>query len=370
MKIFYLIAKSEQGGAQTHVFQLSRFFVEKGDKVAVMTSNEDSWLGEEVSKLGVKFFVNKHIGNTLNPFKVLLSFWEIRKAIKKFNPDIVHCHSFMGGLLGRLVVRGKIPTVFTPHGWGFNVGTPFSRKMTALIFEKINSHFTDKIICVSEFGKKLALNFKIAKPSKFTVIYNGIEDVLPTVRCAKKKNNIVNFMFVGRLTEPKDPIFLLSAITKLKPKVRKKVVVTIVGKGEKAKDVKNFVLKHKIEKQVFLTGVLSRQDVFENLCNEADVFVLISRWEGLPITVLEAMSAGLPVIVSKVGGIPELVSEKEGFLIKRGDSKEMVKAITKLVKDESTRREMGNRARAKIKRNFTLSKMFDKVENVYNDLLK
>ena len=175
---------------------------------------------------------------------------------------------------------------------------------------------------------------------------------------------------MGRLTEPKDPLSLLKAITVLPEEIKKHVVVTIVGKGEKAKELEDFILKNSLEKQAFLVGLLSREDVFDNLCNEADVFVLLSRWEGLPITILEAMSAGLPIVASKVGGIPELVSKDSGFLIERGDLDSLVKAIITLVKDREMRLEMGKNARKKIKDNFTLSKMFDKVEREYNNLLK
>ena len=369
MKILYLITKSEQGGAQTHVAQLMKHFNEKGWDISLMTSSQDGWLGKKALDLGIEFIPSEYLSNTINPFKVLKSFTEIRKVVDKFNPDIVHCHSFFAGFLGRLAVRGKYPTIFTPHGWGFNVGVSFFRKHFAIQVERYVSRFTNKILCVSESGKKLAIQYKIDKPAKFTVVYNGIEDILSTTKCTKIKDDKINFVFVGRLTEPKDPLSLLKAITVLPEEIKKQVVVTIVGKGEKAKELEDFILKNSLEKQAFLLGLLSREDVFDNLCNEADVFVLLSRWEGLPITILEAMSAGLPVVASKVGGIPELVSKDSGFLIECGDLDSLVKAVITLVKDREMRLLMGKNARKKIKDNFTLSKMFDKVEREYNNLL-
>ncbi|MCF6276339.1 MAG: glycosyltransferase family 4 protein [Candidatus Magasanikbacteria bacterium] len=370
MKILYLITKSEQGGAQTHVAQLMKHFKEKDWDITLMSSSQDGWLGKKAADFGVDFIPSKYLTNTINPLKVWKSFLEIRKVVNKTNPDIVHCHSFFAGFLGRLAVKGKYPTIFTPHGWGFNVGVSFFRKHFAIQVERFSSRFTNKILCVSEYGKKLAIQYKIDKPEKFIVIYNGIEDVLPTIECAKTLSEKVNFVFVGRLTEPKKPSFLLKAITLLPEDIKQKVNVTIIGKGEKEKEIKEFIIKNNLEKTVILKGLLSREDVFDQLCNKTDVFTLFSKWEGLPITILEAMSASLPVVASKVGGIPELVSKTNGFLIERDDINSLVNAITTLVKESDLRIEMGKNSRKKIQENFTLSIMFSKVEEEYNNLLK
>ena len=150
MKILYLITKSEPGGAQTHIYQLSRYFIEKGDQVAIM-SYPGAWLEQETGKLGVKFYPNKCFSNIPNPFTIFKAIKEIKKAVKDFNPDLVCCHSTAAGFLGRLTIKNKIPTIFTAHGWAFTKGTPFLRKTIAILIEKVGGRFCSIIIWVWDF---------------------------------------------------------------------------------------------------------------------------------------------------------------------------------------------------------------------------
>jgi len=363
MKIFYLITKSEPGGAQTHVYQLSKYFIEKGNQVAIM-SYPGGWLEKETKNTEIEFYPNKYFSNIPNPFTIFKAMKEIKRVIKDFEPDLIACHSTAAGFFGRLIIRNKIPTVFTAHGWAFTKGTPFLRKIIAIIIEKIGAKFCSKIICVSNFDKNLVLKYKIAPIEKIEVVHNGVnfQDY------QFQKNDKQSIVFIGRLAKPKNPLLLLKAFNNLSPELKNKTNISIIGKGPKLRRLKKFI-KIKGLNQVSLLGSIPRKEVFEIL-KRSDIFALISSWEGFPYTIIEAMSCGLPVIASDVGGIREAIDNKSGILVKRGDQKQIELALEKLLKNPSLVKEMGENAREKSRNEFSLDKMLKKTEQVYMHLLR
>ena len=123
-------------------------------------------------------------------------------------------------------------------------------------------------------------------------------------------------------------------------------------------------LKKMKRDNVLITGCLTRAETLNKLKN-ADIFVLTSNYEGFPITILEAMSFGLPVIASDVGGVSEIVDNSVGYLIKRGDKEGLKRALKGLIDNKAIRLEKGNNARKRIEESFTLDKMLSKTEQVY-----
>ncbi len=379
MKIFYLITKSTVGGVQTHIYQLSRHFAREGNIVAVM-SCPGGWLEKAVKEMGVKFYPNVYLANTVNIFKLFKAMKEIKKAIRDFEPDLVSCHSTVAGVLGRMAIRKRIPTVFTAHGWGFSPGVPFWRKYLILLAEKIVSRFSHKIICVSYFDKSLALKHKIAPEGKLEVIHNGVE--LQNLDFKEKAIKYpLKIVFVGRLGRQKDPILLLRAFNNLSPELKNKTLVSIIGDGPKRKKLENFIKENKLEDRVVLTGDLKREKIFEIFRN-SDIFVLTSNWEGFPRSILEAMSFGLAVIATNVGGVKEAISSGDygqdynqdygqdcGILIRKGSKKELENALEKLLKNPQLIQKMGEKARERVRDNFSLEEMFEKTEKVYKEIL-
>jgi len=367
MKILYLITKSEAGGAQTHIWQLSKYFVGRGYKIGVM-SYPGGWLEEEVRKTGARFYPNYFLSNSINPIQNFRAVKEIKKAIDDFKPDLVSCHSTAAGFLGRLAIRNKILTIFTAHGWAFTEGVPFLRKYLAIFAEKIAARYCSKIICVSENDKQLALKYGIAKPDKLVVIHNGVE--ITQINADSKQKDTersIKIVFVGRLAQQKDPLLLLRAFNDLSSELKDKAQIFIIGEGPKRKELEKFIKENKLDKKIKLLGGASREKVFEIL-KESDIFVLTSNWEGFPRSILEAMSCGLPVIASDVGGVREAVDESCGVLVKREDREGLKRALEKLIKNPSLIKEMGKRAEEKASKEFSLDKMFRETERVYKNI--
>ncbi|MFA5127523.1 MAG: glycosyltransferase family 4 protein [Patescibacteria group bacterium] len=360
MKILYLITKSEAGGAQTHVADLCRYFKNCGNEVTVMSAG-DGWLKNECDKLGVVFIANKYFSNSPNPFRIFYAIREIKRCVKNFQPDIVHCHSSAAAFLGRLAVRGKVRTIYTAHGWGFNIGmNPFVR-VGVLIAEKLAAKYTDTYICVAEFVKKLGLKYNLAPAKKFKVIYNGV-----SVRQTASNISSVELklIFVGRLAEPKRPELIIEAISRLPSEIKCRIIFTIVGDGPKRKSLEDLSKEKKVT--VHFTGALPKESALGEL-SRGDIFVFISAWEGFPYTILEAMSYGLPVIASNVGGVSEAIDSTCGILV-NNDVGQIREAILKLCHDKGRRLRMGDNARKIVEQKFSLEKMLKEIEHIYKNI--
>ena len=265
LKILYLVTKSEAGGAQTHIYQLSKYFMEKENEVAIM-SCPGGWLEEEVKKIGVKFYPNKYFSNIPDPIRIFKAMKEIRKVVNDFKQDLVSYHSTAAGFLGRLIIRDKIPTTFTAHGWAFTKETPFLRKYLAILIEKIAGKFCSKIICVSDFDKNLALKYKIVSPNKIKVIHNGVKIQYMEVKSSQEiRPREIRIVFVGRLAQPKDPLLLLKSFNSLSSELKDRVQICIIGEGPKRKELEKFIKENKLEGKIKLLGSIPREKVFEVL---------------------------------------------------------------------------------------------------------
>lgn len=373
MKILYLITKSEAGGAQTHVADLCRYFKNRGSEISVM-SQGGGWLEGECKKIGINFVVNKFFSNSANPFSVFKAIREIKNYVLNFRPDIIHCHSSAAAFFGRVAVRGEIKTIYTAHGWGFNLGMNPLTRCAVLVAEKFTAKYTDRYICVSEFVKGLGLRYHLAPEDKFKVIYNGVNveetgaDDLLIKDQAKilNKNSEINLTFVGRLAEPKRPELIIEAISLLPQKIKDNIKFTIVGDGVKRGAVEKLADERGVK--VELKGALPKDKAMAEL-GFADIFVFISAWEGFPYTILEAMACSLPVIASDVGGIGEVVNEANGILVKN-EIGQIQEAILKLVSDRDLRAKLGAQGKKIIKQDFSLERMCKATEEVYKGVLK
>ena len=363
MRVLYIITKSEAGGAQTHVSQMSRYVCTEGGAAAVMAS-PGGWLETITKKRGIPFYPNLYLYNGLNPFKGIKVMRSIREAVRTFKPDMVSLHSSAAGFWGRVALRNNIPTLFTAHGWAFTQGAPLMRKIVAIIAEKITSRWCGAIVCVSANDRNLALKYHIAPRRKVVLIHNGVE--IPHHKAHEPRHHGIRIVFVGRLSEPKRPIWLLEAYAELEKKVKDASKIHIIGEGEQREELEVYIHQHGLENSVILHGALPRSEVLEEL-DASDIFVLLSRYEGFPRSILEAMAAGLPVIASDVGGVREALSDDAGIIIKRGDKKALVTALGTLITHSEERIKMGERAYRRASKQFSLDEMMQKTYSLYKD---
>ena len=353
------------GGAQSHVRDLAVALKEQGEQVTVLAGGNGGALFEALDRQQMDWRLLKNLVHPLNPVKDLQAFCEIKDLLRKLAPDLVTTHSNKAGFVGRLAAKAlKIPVIHTSHGFLFG-GREHSFSGYCYRFaEKIASGAADRVICVAESECELAKRLKVIKPEKLKIVHNGLPDVeLKSLASADREPPIL--ISVARFSKPKDHYTLLQALIGL---TEYRWRLDLVGDGPKQKLIEKLVRNCSLAGKINFLG--TRSDV-PGLLAQSSIFILSSRREGFPLSILEAMRAGLPVIATDVGGISEaLIDGETGFLVPAGDYSALRKRICALIEDPILRKQMGAKGRLRYLQHFTLEKMVDKTFDIYREVTK
>jgi glycosyltransferase involved in cell wall biosynthesis len=355
MKILYVITRAERGGGQVHVLDLIRGLRHHCE--LEVAAGEDGFLLDEARQLGARCHLVPNLVHPLQPAKDFQAFREIVTLIRTIQPHLVHAHTSKAGILGRLAARFcGVPSVFTAHTWCFAEGTSWKWKLLGMPCERIAALTGGTIINVSDANRRLALKHRVAKPSRLVTIHNGIPDE-PAHSCARPGDPAV--IMVARFAPQKNQAMLLEAAAQL----AMPFTLQFAGSGPTLPDVQRRANQLGIESRIQFLG--DRSDV-RRLLSRASIFALTTNWEGFPLSILEAMRAGLPIIACDVGGVREAVIDgANGFLIQPGDTKALVTALATLLTDECLRHRMGAESRWIFEERFTAQHMFRMTYDVY-----
>ena len=361
MKCLYIITNSELGGAQVHLNDLITHLPQNIHIEVVVGSQ--GWLWDELLKSKIKCYYMPTLVRQISPISDLITIYKLRKIVVSVNPDIIHCHSSKAGFIGRIVGRiCGIPVIFTAHGWSFTEGISDKKRRLYKLLEQMISRWSTKIICVSNYDRLLGISAMSKFANKFITVHNGIPDIMYSNNNKTNFNAPLNLIMVARFNEQKDHSLLLKAISMLKMEGIK-FNTTLVGDGPLLNQTKKLADDLGISDEVHFLG--ARMDV-EKLLKKQDVFLLISKWEGFPISILEAMRAGLPIIASDVGGVTEAVIQDEtGFVIPRGDLKALVARMRQFHMKRQMCQQLGVNGRNHFYQFFTIDKMVEKIVEIY-----
>jgi glycosyltransferase involved in cell wall biosynthesis len=344
------------------VRDLSVIAREHGHEVTVLTGGEGPFT-EDLSDHGVPWLSIPRLGRPIRPVDDWLAFHQIRAALRKLDPAVTSTHSSKAGLLGRLAAWSLgHRAIFTAHGWAFHPSVPRYQALVYRYFERLGARFATRIITVSEFDRQLALNAGVAPESKFVTVHNGIPDVPPALRAAADAA-VPHLIMVARFEDPKDHRTLFQALVGLRHMPWE---LDLIGDGPLLGETQGHAAALGISDRVRFWG--SRKDVAERLA-KSDALLLLSGREGFPLSVLEAMRAGLPVVASAVGGIPEAVEDGvTGFLVPPRDPETLRDRVEQLLADPALRRRSGAAGRKRYEQEFTLNHSFSKTLQVYQDV--
>ena len=362
-RLLVVVTLAETGGAQSFVRSLIEGL--RGDySIDVAAHGPGGAVADACAALGVRFHHLENLVRKVEPSSDLRAIREIKGLAGRLRPDIVQVNSSKAGTITRVALAGSgIPVVFTAHGWAF-AGRGGLAGMYMTTVERLMASLSAAIVCVSEWDRDLALGRGIAGRERLHVIRNGIVapheppdrgpwPARPLLVCAT------------RLVVPqKDVALLLDALAQ--PGLDN-WRVRILGDGPERESLiaKRDALG--LSEHVEILG--ERRDVPLHLA-EADAFVLASRWEGLPYSILEAMTAGLPVVASKVGGVPELVTHGvTGLLVESGNVSEMASALRRLDQDGATARALGRAGHARVRESFSREAMLTAYDSLFRGLL-
>lgn len=364
-RILFIITQGNLGGAQIHIRDLCTYLYNHNYDVHVAVGVDGS-LNEYLERYGVSVHRVPSLGREISLLADIKAYRELYCLVKRLKPDIVTTHSSKAGILGRLVCwQQNIPNVFTAHGWAFTDGVSNIKRRLYILIERMAAKWADLIICVSDYDRKLALKHQVGTETTLRIVHNGMPLIKESNLAQPDMGDVVRIIMVARFSEPKDQGQLLDAIYKLNCK--DKCVIQLVGDGDKLVAVKRQAQKMKLTNVCFLGD---RTDI-EELLSQANIFVLTSNWEGFPLTILEAMRAGLPVVASDVGGVKEAVVHGEtGFLVPRGDVQSLAACLENLINNPKLRADMGKNAHKRYEKNFTFEKMLNETIAIYDEVLQ
>ena len=366
MKILYCITSSSWGGAQLHVLELCADQLARGNEVTFIVGNKGPLLDKVKQLKGVKVILLPSLVREISPTNDIKAIVELRKIIKSKSPDIVHLHSSKAGVIGRLSsigLRKKIKVIFTVHGWAFTDGVSSRLKKSLYrIVEKSVRHFTDLFICVSYYDEKIGKRDKVLdSTSNVKVIHNG--STTPSEQSINYSVHMpLRLVMIARFSPQKDQETLINAVTKL-PKDSYKL--TFVGDGETLQTNKELVFKYGLNHNIKFAGF--KDDISDELINN-DVYILSTHYEGLPISIIEAMSYGLPILATNVGGNSEMLENNiNGFLFTSKD--ELAEKLNYLINNPETVKKMGQESYRIFSDEYSLSQCLTKINNSYLELL-
>ncbi len=362
------------GGAQKVLLDQAGWFHAQGHKVSAVFFYDKENLHERWQSNAAFPIVNleafkKGAGTLENGLALLRGLIRLWKLLRREKPQVVEMFTHDSNMLVLpLAWLAGVPVRIPTHH-GMIDGFPRWRER---IHTWMVNHLSHGIVAVSDLTMKKALEEGIQK-DKISVIPNGIVPITlnEADRSEVRKQmgageNDVVLLSVGRLVYQKAHEYLVSAL----PAVLKEspnVKVGICGDGLLRADIEKQIQSLGLEKEIKLFGM--QANVTKYLA-AADVFVLPSRWEGLPIALLEAMSAGLPVIATRVEGVDEVVEEGvHGMLVQPESTEELVKAILQLSKDVAQRHQMGDAARLRVLERYTVDRMCERYLKLFEHSL-
>jgi len=364
MKIVHVLIQGDiLGGAQRHVRELSVGLRSLGHDVTVITGAPGIFT-DQLRQVRVPWLQVSSLVRQLRPHFDLAAFVQLCWTLRQLKPDLVCAHTVKAGSLARAAGGLQhIPSVFTPHGWSTFDRTSLEPNSFLCWAECLAGHLGTRIINLCEFEQALAQQFGAFPPKMLEMVHNGIsETTLTRGRSVDAQPPVL--VMVARFAPEEDHETLLRALSGL---LSMEWCLLLVGEGK---------LQRRVAAQIDALGLDGRVRILPAgtdagvLLMEAQIFVLSTHFEALPISILEAMRAGLPVVATNVGGISESVQNEEtGLLVRRGDVAGLRDALARVIADPAFRLTLGSAGRRLWGTQFTSSTMAARTVEVYKRAL-
>jgi len=350
MKIVHVVYSLEMGGAEILVAQLCRLQRSHGHQVSVVVYSNLGTLGAALLSEGIPVRV-------LGEAPLLTTFLRFISELRGLRPDVVHCHNPAPTLQAAIPawLAGAKCIVSTRHSL---VAPPYERG--AEIAYNVVARFCDWVVGICDATCENLRHTPWASRERIVRVYNGVDPVEPALPPAKQGFTL---LFVGRLAQVKNLSTLVRATALALPRIPD-LNLWLVGHGRERESLEALVHELGIAGSVTFWG--ERLDV-DGFFRAADVYCMSSVSEGLPMSLLQAMSVGLPAIVTDVGGMAEVVrNANAGLTSPVGDAAAMADAIVELASDEARRRLFARNACTAYNENFTLKRMDQSYMSLYS----
>lgn len=372
-RILFVITKSDFGGAQQYVYDLA-VNLDKARYEVTVASGGDGILLQRLRESGITVVSLASLVWRLDPMHDLLALLALYRLIRNRRYHIVHTNSAKGGILGRLAAfLARTPVViFTVHGFYFHRYTPRLLFASCWLIEKMFGRFTHALIAVSSADARCIKRLNLVPPTRAVTILNGITPrpcAVPGADSRRAFGLPPSARLVGTVTRVA-PLKGVDDLVRSVPRILQVIpnaYLVIIGDGPSRDGIAQLAERLGISERVRLLGY--RHDVADLLA-DIDVLVFPSLKEGLPLTVLEAMGAGKPIVVTDIDGHRELIEhEISGLLVPPSDPMAIADAVVSLLSNQAIARSMGMVARQRALDSYATSRMVGETDSLYQRLL-
>jgi glycosyltransferase involved in cell wall biosynthesis len=373
IKVMQIIARMNVGGPAVLVADLMRNFNPKLVNAVLVTGycdeNESDYL-DEVAK-DVKAVRVPGLGRSISPLRDVNAFFLLIKEIRKFKPDVIHTHTAKAGVLGRvagLIAAPSAKRVHTFHGHLLHGYFSKSKTQLVVFVEKFLAVITFRLIAIGNSVKKDLVDAKIGTDSKYEVVFPGLQ---PLKTYAKKEANKslglepdkTYLVFVGRLTQIKRPDRLLEIARYLKANQPNSQIL-IAGAGELLKTIEVVSASEDLP----MTFLGWRNDI-DLILSAGDIAILCSDNEGIPLTLIQASQAGLPIVSTDVGSVRDIVIDGVTGFLTEVSSEGLIQGITRLLEEPNLRHTFGKAGEQRAKDFFSSHSMVEHHQRLYSQSL-
>ena len=385
VKVLRVIARLNMGGPALHVAYLTEGLAERGYDTTLVAGSlargEDS-MAFVAEAHGVEVVKIDELHREISPLRDLVAVFRLARLIRAERPQILHTHTAKAGAIGRLAALVAGPdgppiVVHTFHGHVLHgYFDPFRTRVFRLL-ERFLARSSTALIAVSPQVRDDLVSLGVAPAEKFTVVRLGIEldervAIDDAMRAdARRVMGIPPGRFavgwVGRMTGVKRTDDVVRAFAALRAR-GVDACLCIVGDGPDREQVERRAHELGVVRDCLFLGY---QEDVARFFAVFDAFVLSSVNEGTPVVAIEALAAGRPVVATRVGGVPDVVSDGvDGFLVEPGDTEALAERLERLALDPELRREMGEAGRARMLPRYAVSRLIDDTDRLYRSLLE
>lgn len=367
LRVIQTIGDGELGGGTTHVLQLLRG-LDRTRWDPVLVCDPRGPLSDLARETGTRVVSVAFRGSRWSPRRART----LRDIVRSESPAVVHAHGSRAAFAAAQALgpASPVPLVYSEHGLATLVERSRPLQWLAARAESRTLRRASRVLVLSEHSRGEVERLVPDALPRVRVSSNAV-DPTPSARSrsdARRELRVPEshllVMSVARLVPQKAPLELIEAAVRV-ARIRPDVSFVVVGDGPLRRDAER-VARRRGAPVRFAGARLDTRDLLPG----GDVFCLSSHWEGVPISILEAMAAGLPVVATAVGGVPSIVTDGEtGLLVPPGNPPELARAIETLAGEPTTRATLGEAGRQRVLREHTVDHLVARVEAVYAELL-
>ena len=374
IRIMQVIARMNVGGPAVIVSNLMRGLNSEKFQTVLITgycADDEADFLEEVATDIPATRING-LGRSVSVLGDIKSFFVLLGIIRKFKPDVIHTHTAKAGVLGRLagmISYPKAKRVHTFHGHLLHgYFSPLKTKFVVVI-ERLLALISGGLIAIGNQVKNDLLAAGVGKLNQYSVIFPGLQEL--NIQSRESARNQLSLeadktyiVFIGRLTQIKRPDRLIQIARHLKAN-HQKVELLIAGAGEKFAEIQELALQESLP-FVFLGW---RNDI-GRILSASDIAILCSDNEGIPLTLIQASQAGLPIVSTNVGSVSDIVLDGESGLLTGANTQSLIKALDELLSNPLKMDHFGQAGKLRAKHLFSLKGMIDAHEQLYSQANK